>query len=101
MTAKNLKTVRVDKSDYGVYLKKANDLYEIMLKARDLENWTAVELNAVHCAISCCDAILAFHLGIRSSGEDHLQAVDLFNRLPANIETEKPIFTDALSQKRT
>lgn len=86
MTAKKLKTAHVEKNDYKVFLKKARDFYEVMLNARDTENWTAVGLNAVHCAISCCDAMLTFHLGIRSSGEDHMQAVDLLMRLPSNVE---------------
>ena len=86
MTAKKLKTVNVSKNDYKVFLGKAKDFYEVMLNARDTEKWVAVGLNAVHCAISCCDAILTFHLGIRSLGEDHMQAVDLLLRLPSDIE---------------
>ncbi len=86
MTAKKLKIVTVEKNDYKIFLKKANDFYEIMLIARDTEKWTAVGLNAVHCAISCCDAILTFHLGIRSASENHMQAVDLLMRLPKATE---------------
>lgn len=86
MTAKKKKIVNVEKNDYKIFLNKAKDFYEIMLKARDIENWTAVGLNAVHCAISCCDAMLTFHLGIRSAGEDHMQAVDLLIRLSPVLE---------------
>lgn len=86
MTAKKLKTVNVSKNDYKIFLGKAKDFYEVMLNARDIGKWTAVGLNAVHCAISCCDALLTFHLGIRSSGEDHMQAVDLLLRLALDIE---------------
>lgn len=64
MTPKKIKTILVEKSDYRVYLKKARDLHDIMISARDSENWTAVGLNAVHCAISCCDAMLTFYLGM-------------------------------------
>lgn len=86
MMAKRKKVVNVEKNDYKIFLKKAKDFYEITLKARDTGNWTAVRLNAVHCAISCCDAMLTFHLGIRSAGEDHMQAVDLLMRLPSTLE---------------
>lgn len=86
MAAKRLKTASVEKNDYTVFLKKAKDFYEIMLTARDTSNWTAAGLNAVHCAISCCDAMLTFHLGIRSVSEDHMQAADLLMRLPPAIE---------------
>ena len=100
MTAKKLKTVNVEKNDYKVFLKKANDFYKIMLKARDTENWTAVGLNAVHCAISCCDAMLTFHLGIRSAGEDHMQAADLLMRLPLAIqEGEANTFKRIIAKK--
>ncbi|KJJ83254.1 hypothetical protein OMAG_002928 [Candidatus Omnitrophus magneticus] len=86
MTSKKLKVVYVDKTSYRVYLNKAKDFYEIMIKASETANWTAVGLNAVHCAISCCDAIFTFYLGIRSGGEDHMDVLNLFNRLPRNIE---------------
>src|SRR3989338_7452601 len=91
MTAKKLKTVNVEKNDYKIFLKKAKDFYEIMLNARDTENWTAAGLNAVHCAISCCDAMLTFHLGVRSAGEDHMQAVDLLLRLSSVVENDEAI----------
>ena len=81
MTPKKTKTVTAEKGDYKIYLKKAKDFYETMLEARKSEKWTAVGLNAVHCAISSCDAMLVFHLGIRSSGEDHAQAGNLILRL--------------------
>ena len=81
MTPKKTKTINVDKSDYKIYLKKAGDFYEMMHKAQDSLIWTAVGLSAVHCAISCCDALLTFYLGIRSGGEDHTQVVDLLSRI--------------------
>lgn len=82
MTPRKLKTKTVEKSDYKIYIKKAKDFYDTMLKAQDAGKWTAVGLNAVHCAISCCDAMLVFHLGVRSIGEDHMQVADLLTRLP-------------------
>jgi hypothetical protein len=100
MTAKKKRIVNVEKNDYKVFLKKAKDFYEIMLKARDGENWTAVGLNAVHCTISCCDAILTFHLGIRSSGEDHMQAVNLLMRLPPALgDVEANTFKRIIAKK--
>ena len=100
MTPRKIKTVHVEKSDYKVFLKKARDLHEIMLKAYDMNNWTAVGLNAVHCAISCCDAMLTFHLGIRSAGEDHMQAVDLLLRLPSSImDSEASTFKRIIAKK--
>ncbi len=99
MTAKKLKTQAVEKNDYKIFLKKAEDLYNVIQQARDSENWTAVGLNAVHCAISCCDALLVFHLGIRSIGEDHMQAADLLLRLPQEVAGEVATFKRILARK--
>lgn len=82
MAPKKIKTQTIEKRDYKIFLKKGKDFYNIMLTARDTENWTAVGLNAVHCAISCCDTMLAFHLGIRSISDDHMDVVDLLQRIP-------------------
>jgi hypothetical protein len=87
MAAKKIKTQAIEQDNYRIFLKKAKDFHDIMLKAGDSEKWTAAGLNAVHCAISCCDAMLVFHLGIRSAGEDHMQAADLLSRLPQEIVT--------------
>ena len=100
MTPKKMKTIAVEKSDYKVYLKKAKDLYEITQKAKETQNWTAVGLNAVHCAISCCDALLTFHLGVRSSGEDHVQASDLILRIPKdNVKSAASSFKRIIAKK--
>jgi hypothetical protein len=85
VTPRKSKTQAVEKSEYKIFLKKAKDFHDIMITARDTGNWTATGLNAVHCAISCCDAMLVFHLGIRSIGEDHMEAVDLLSRIPKEI----------------
>ena len=82
MTPMNIKTASVDKADYIIYLNKANDFYEMAQKANDSENWTGIGLNTVHCAISCCDALLAFYLGVRSISDNHMDAVDLLIRIP-------------------
>ena len=91
MTPKKIKTVSVEKDDFKIFLKKARDFYNITLKAHEIGNWTAVGLNSVHCAISCCDAILTFHMGIRSIDEDHMRAVELLQRLPPTVEDGEAI----------
>ncbi|MEW6041469.1 MAG: hypothetical protein AB1633_08115 [Elusimicrobiota bacterium] len=62
-------------------MKKAEEFYQTMLQAEKEKHWNAVGLNAVHCAISDCDAILVFHLGLRSSSEYHEDAVSLLSSL--------------------
>ena len=44
--------------------------------------WTSVGLNAVHCVISTCDSLLVKSQGIRATGDDHLQLVELLGRSP-------------------
>lgn len=100
MTAKKLKAVEVEKNDYSIYLKKANDFYSAMIASGKSGNWTAVGLNAVHCAISGCDAILTFHLGIRSAGEDHIQAGDLLLRIQRKgADSEANAFKRIIAKK--
>ena len=51
--------------------------------------WTSVGLNAVHCVISSCDAVLVKSQGIRAAGDDHMQAVELLARSPiAGVEKQ-------------
>jgi len=58
----------------------------MMQFAQELEQWNAVGLNAVHCAISANDALLVYHLGIRSVSDDHLETIQL---LQSNIQTDE------------
>ncbi|MFA5363347.1 MAG: hypothetical protein WC335_08965 [Candidatus Omnitrophota bacterium] len=78
---KYLKTRAVDRNDYVVFWNKAEEFYEIMRHAYQNRMWAAVGLNGVHCVISSCDAVLVKSQGIRSAGEDHLQAVELLGRV--------------------
>ncbi|KPJ55919.1 MAG: hypothetical protein AMJ42_05995 [Deltaproteobacteria bacterium DG_8] len=79
MVAKKIKTKTIKRSEYRTYLKKAGEFYDIMLQAKKREKWNAVGLNAVHCAISSCDAMLVFYAGIRSTSDDHLAVIDLLS----------------------
>lgn len=100
MTPKKVKTIAVNKSDYKIYLKKASDFFEMMQKSQDSETWTAVGLSAVHCAISCSDALLTFHLGVRSGSEDHRQVLDVLTRIPKiGINSEVNTFKRIIAKK--
>ncbi len=79
---KHLKTRTVDRSDYVVYWNKAEEFYDTMQHAYKNRMWTSVGLNAVHCVISSCDAVLVKSEGIRAAGDDHMQAVELLSRSP-------------------
>lgn len=86
---KQLKMRAVDQREYVVYWNKAEEFYETMQHAFKNRMWTAVGLNAVHCVISSCDALLVKSQGLRSSGEDHMQAVELLARVQvAGVEKQ-------------
>ena len=79
---KHFKTRAVDQSEYTVYWNKAEEFYDTMQHAYKTRMWTAVGLNAVHCVISSCDALLVKSQGIRADGDDHMQAIELLGRSP-------------------
>lgn len=80
MTAKKIKIVEIDRAQYMNYQKKAEEFYLSMLQAEKSGHWSAVGLNAVHCAISMADALLVKFSGIRSISSDHAVAVDLIKQ---------------------
>lgn len=80
MTPKKFKTVAVDKSQYSVYQKKADEFYKSMLQAEKSGYWNAVGLNGVHCAISMSDALLVKFRGMRSISDDHMLVVDILKQ---------------------
>ncbi len=72
---------RVDQTGALVYLKKATEFFSSMQQAMQAERWNAAGLNAVHCAISACDAVLVRHTGQRSASSDHDAAASLLRAL--------------------
>ncbi|MBI3320632.1 MAG: HEPN domain-containing protein [Candidatus Omnitrophica bacterium] len=71
MVAKRYPTHRIERAGAKRYLKKAAEFFESMQQAVADERWNAVGLNAVHCAISACDAVLVYYTEQRSAGSDH------------------------------
>ncbi len=97
---KHLKTRVVAQSEYTVYWNKAEEFFDTMQHAYKSRMWTAVGLNAVHCAISSCDALLVKSQGIRSAGEDHMHALELLSHAPvAGIENQVAIVRRIIAKK--
>ena len=86
--AKKSKTREISRSNYTIYLKKANEFYQTMYQAEKVENWNAAGLNGVHAIISLIDALLVKYKGIRSAEEDHNMVIKLFNSSIGNIITD-------------
>ena len=77
------------KDDYREYFKKAADFYRAMHSSFSQENWNAVGLEAVHCAISSNDTVLSFLTGERSRKEGHREAVRLLTKAVGTEESSK------------
>ena len=97
---KHLKTRAVDQNEYVAYWNKAEEFYETMQHAYKNRMWAAVGLNAVHCVISSCDALLVKSQGIRSASEDHMQAIELLTHAPvAGIEKQAATVRRIIAKK--
>lgn len=82
MAARRNRTRRVERAAATGYLKKAAEFFESMQQALQAGRWNAAGLNAVHCAISACDAVLVYYIEQRSASPDHEVAVYLLSALP-------------------
>ncbi len=97
---KPLKTRTVEQSAYTVYWNKAEEFFETMQHAYRNRMWTAAGLNAVHCVISSCDALLVKSQGVRSAVEDHLQVIELLGRAPiAGVEKQTATVRRIIAKK--
>ena len=82
MAKRHSRVRQVERRAAAQYLKKAAEFFESMQQALQAERWNAAGLNAVHCAISACDAVLVFYTEQRSTSPDHETAVHLLSALP-------------------
>lgn len=82
MAARHSAIRRVERTRAAGFLKKAIEFFESMQQAIQAQRWNAAGLNAVHCAISACDAVLVYYTEQRSASPDHEEAADLLSALP-------------------
>jgi len=85
-----IKTVRVERSFYGNYLKRAQECFAAAKRSLDLKEWNAATISAIHSAIASADALCVYFLGQRHSGESHADAVMLFNTIGLKKEELNP-----------
>lgn len=81
MAARRSSIRRVEKVRAVGFLRKATEFYATMQEAARASHWNAVGLNAVHCAISACDAVLVYYTEQRSASPDHEMAAYLLGML--------------------
>lgn len=74
-----------------------------MRQAAQAQRWNAVGLNAVHCAISACDAALVYYTQQRSASPDHDAAVYLLHGLAKvpDAKEKAEILRKILHEKNT
>jgi hypothetical protein len=65
------RTEVVPKGRYTVYLSRAEEFEEQMVRAASQGAWNSIGLLGVHCVISGCDALTVRLAGQRWSGQDH------------------------------
>ena len=91
----------VDRAAARIYFQKSTEFFESMQEAMQDERWNAVGLNAVHCAISACDAVLVRHTGQRSASSDHDAAASLLKTLVdlPDVRQKRETFIRILKEK--
>lgn len=84
MMAAKSKTRDVPRAAYKNFMQKARECFHSARISLQNEEWNAVAINGIHCAISASDAMCVYFLGKRNSGDDHNQAVVLFKTIKSN-----------------
>ncbi len=84
---------RVDtlpRSKATVYLRKAASFAESMEVALSSQNFDAAGRSGIHAMISACDALTVAGLGLRSTAQDHSEALKLLVRcdVPTSLLTQ-------------
>ncbi len=74
-------TVNVASGFYKNYLRKADECFHSMNASFANGEWNMAVIAAVHCAISCADALTVKFLGIRHRGMRHEGVSKLLNQL--------------------
>ncbi|PKQ29938.1 MAG: hypothetical protein CVT60_02800 [Actinobacteria bacterium HGW-Actinobacteria-10] len=74
------RTRPASKGDSRLFMAKAEEFLCEAADALTAERWDAAGLAAIHAGISAGDAVLAYHGGIRSAGQDHRSAPELVER---------------------
>jgi|CXWL01.1.fsa_nt_gi HEPN domain-containing protein len=101
MSPKKRSTRSVSEQEALSYLKKAEEFYLTMAEAFQKGRWNAAGLAGVHCVISATDALLGKKARIRSSGESHLEGVQLLKQhiTDKNVGAQSQRLYRVLSEK--
>ena len=82
----------ISRQNFRKYHSVAKHFYDAAADSMDLEYWTAAGVLIVHAAIAYADALCIKSSGIKSSGDDHEDAVILLeNAVPEEEGKSKAI----------
>lgn len=81
MTPKKNTRKSVERAKWRDFAQVADSFYKGAELAKDFEYWNAAGLLIIHSAIALTDALTVKVGGVKSSGEDHLAAVDLLREI--------------------
>ncbi len=77
-----VRTERFPKTRFGVFAGKAEEFSWSMMSTLSAGKPNAAASAAAHCVTNACDALVAYHLGLRCKGQDHREIVALLAGLP-------------------
>jgi hypothetical protein len=100
MSAKFIKTERVEKNNYKDFMLKATDFYQGIEVAEEASLWHTMGVTAVHATISIADALTTNYLGLRSTAEDHRLAKEILLRIQVDdMEQYANVFGRIVAKK--
>jgi hypothetical protein len=65
------RTTKVERYNSANFLEKAEQFHNGMVDAMQRGNYAQACSSAIHCVISSCDAVTAFHIGLKSNSQRH------------------------------
>lgn len=80
MTPKRINTATIDRSYYASYWQRANELWESMKNNVLQGKWNAAVIDGVQATISANDALTVAYLGKRSTSDNHVEVLALFEQ---------------------
>jgi len=86
-----IKVVEANRAEARLYMNKAQQFLDQARSAFTEQHYDAVMLNAVHSAISSCDAVTVALSGRRSADPNHQRAVELLEQTLAKATTGAPL----------
>jgi hypothetical protein len=84
---------RIDPADWEKYATKGRQFLDTAELAREVGNWTSAGFLIVNGAISLADAVAIKLKSVKSSGDDHKEAVALLAEVASGIEGRKEALT--------